>query len=210
MIAVVTDDAVGCHTFDDRRPAVGVSAEDKEGSPHVSAPNASRTAGVASGWGRRRTSARRPVAARETALDASEQRTVALERAPGQVPTDTTAADASCRSRRAHAAIRSAPSIRAYRPRIMSLTLGQPYDSALTSGRAVAPSSHRRRAAPRVYPPAHLCRHGDEQRLALVRDDVSKAVRSEHTIGVPHAIDSSNVMPNDAFVVGQAYSEQFA
>ena len=33
---------------------------------------------------------------------------------------------------------------------------------------------------------------------------------SEHTIGVAHAIDSSSVIPNDAFVVGHAYTEQFA
>ncbi len=134
MIAVVADDvAVGCHALDDRRPAVGVSAEHEEG----------RDARL------RRLTRRGRRAWRRVGAVVERQR-----RRPGSLPgrrrwtrpnnglLRSNAPQASAahrhdcgRRNRAdhdglHAAIRSAPRIRAYRPRIMSLTRGQPYDSA--------------------------------------------------------------------------------
>ena len=42
------------------------------------------------------------------------------------------------------------------------------------------------------------------QRFAAIFDDVAEAEDVGAHDGVSHAIDSSSVMPNDAFVVGQA------
>ena len=158
-------------------------------------------------WARRRTSARpvaRPLAdARgrgrtpcccdETRREPRLQAAISADVLPAEDHTVTSAGrEPPCR-RRARRQSRSATRTSAH--------------PAVPSFRAARAASHRR-AAGRDHRRAHRrSPHGNINASRSCFTTSRKPRMSEQTTGVSHAIDSSSVIPNDAFVVGHAYIE---